>query len=134
MNILRTELYPSSLLNSLNGLGGFNSGSAARFQVDIEESDSDYRITADLPGIAKEQVSVNVEGDVLTISAEFAGAGSADNRKPLRRERSSGKASRQFILSPQVQGENINAALENGVLTVVLPKGENSRQRKIAIS
>ena len=109
-------------------------GNSGSFRVDIEEDDSTYRIQADLPGVKKDAVSINVEDNVLTISAEFSHSKHDKAEKALRRERISGKVARQFLLSPDVNAEQIDAALDNGVLTLTLPKGEDKRRRTIAVS
>lgn len=103
------------------------------FRVDIQENDNAYRILAELPGIDKKNVSIGVEDNVLSISAEFA-ADEAQDGKTLRRERLNGKLLRQFRLSADMQADGISAELKNGVLTVTLPKGDNKRQHKIAIA
>lgn len=103
------------------------------FHVDIEETDQAYHILADLPGVGKDDVEVNVEDGVLTISAQFA-RGESSGSKALRRERMSGRVRRRFALSPQVQADSISAALENGVLKLTLRKEETTRRRRIDIA
>lgn len=131
--LLSAPSLATLLVEGSQGIGG----NGDSFRVDIEEDDSAYRIQADLPGVKKDAVAINVEDDVLTISAEFsrgAGGNSESADKPLRRERINGKVSRQFVLSPDVNAEQIDAALDNGVLTLTLPKGEDKRRRTIAVA
>jgi len=120
---------------------------AASFAVDIRENDSEYRIVADLPGVAKDAVSVQVENNVLRINAKTATAAAAkaakgkskdakDEQKEtvLLSERVAGELSRAFRLPRRVDAENINAALENGVLTITLPKAADAVSRKITVN
>lgn len=137
MNI-RSNFYPSinRLFSGLHPADLFESGerNGDYFRVDIEENDKEYRIQADLPGVRKEDLSINVEDQVLTISARFSREKREDSAKSLRRERISGKTVRQFLLSPDVKADAIQAQLEDGVLNLVLPKAAGKNKREIAIA
>ena len=87
------------------------------FRVDVQDKGDAYMIEADLPGMARENIHVDLNEDVLTISAEKAEnvEEKAENGY-IMRERRTGKASRSFNV------EGITAAYENGVLTLTLPK------------
>lgn len=99
------------------------------FQIDIEEEDTQYRIHADLPGIAKEQVSLSVEDNVLSIRAKFQ----RPREQSVYAERVRGDYARAFRLPRNVAVKNIQAAMNNGVLTLTLPKAEDATARKIEI-
>ena len=93
------------------------------FRVDVQEEKDAYRLTADLPGFAKENIHLDLKGDVLTLSAERHSEWEDSEKKEnyLRCERSFGQYSRSFDVSG-VDTEGIEAAYENGVLSVKLPK------------
>ena len=96
--------------------------SANAFRVDIEEDDKQYRIYADLPGAEKNQVSVSVEDNVLSLRAKTEAA----NRDALRRERPRGEFARTFRLPRKTDEKGIKASMKNGVLTVTVPKAKTS--------
>ncbi len=102
---------------------------AAGFRVDIEEDEKQYRLHADLPGAEKNNISVNVEENVLTVAAKLE----RRNKNAVRSERIGGEFSRAFRLPRAVDSQNIEASIKNGVLTVVLPKTETAG-RKIEIN
>lgn len=103
---------------------------ATSFLVDIRDEETEYCIVADLPGVAKDAISVHVENNVLHIRATAA----PQNENLLLGERATGEISRAFRLSRRVDAEKINAVLENGVLTITLPKAADASSRKIAIN
>lgn len=101
----------------------------AGFRVDIEEDESQYRIHADLPGVSRKQVSVNVENNVLSVGAKLENGG----EHTVHSERASGEVQRSFRLPRRVDASAIAASMKDGVLTVVLPKAESDAGRKIEI-
>ena len=107
--------------------------SVAGFRVDIEESDKEYRIHADLPGVKKEDVSVSVEDNVLSIGAKFAREHEEETGKRVHTERVAGEYSRGFRLSRDVQADKIDAQIQDGVLTLRLPKSGAAARRSVAV-
>ena len=102
--------------------------------VDVRESDDAFVFTAELPGIAREEVDITVEDGILTLKGERR-FNEQDEQKSYRRiERAYGSFSRSFRLPSAVDAERIAAAFENGVLTVTVPKAELAKARKITIS
>lgn len=100
--------------------------------VDIEESGEAFRLVAELPGIAPEQVKITFENRVLTIAGEKAEAERTD-AKTHRRERSWGAFRRSFTLPEGVDAERITAAYANGVLTITVPKAAAVKPREITV-
>lgn len=107
--------------------------------VNVSESDKLYRIELAVPGVRKEDLSIDLRDDVLSISAkreeERASTGE-DCAKCLVREYNYGSFTRAFCLPEDVDRANIEASYENGVLRLVLPKQEldaTAQQRQIAI-
>ncbi len=97
--------------------------SLAGMRVDIHEDDASYEITAELPGVRKEDISVTLKNDVLTISASKQTESEKKKRgKVIRRERSSGSFSRSFSVQEGISQEDIKASFDAGVLTLIIPK------------
>ncbi|KAM7277281.1 hypothetical protein ACFE04_019147 [Oxalis oulophora] len=105
---------------------------AARF--DWKETPEAHVIKADLPGLKKEEVKVEVEdGRVLQISGERSRENEEKNDKWHRVERSSGKFMRRFGLPENVKIDQVRASMENGVLTITVPKEEEKKPEVKAI-
>jgi len=97
--------------------------------VDIEESDKEYLIKAELPGMKKEEVKLKVEGGTLSISGERKAEKEEKDKKYHRVERSYGAFSRSFTLPEGALAEKISAVFKDGVLMVHLPKAERAKTR-----
>ena len=93
--------------------------------VDINESNDAFMISADLPGIEKSDIEVKVEEKILIINANRYIDESDTNEKFHYNERRSGTFSRSFKLPKTVKEEKITAKLDNGVLSIVIPKSED---------
>lgn len=100
--------------------------------IDIDETADEYLVSADLPGISREDISIDCSANQLTISAERKFE-SNDGRKQGRRERFFGTYRRTFTLPTGVDTNKIEADYEGGVLTVHIPKGEQVRSKRIQI-
>ena len=101
--------------------------------VDIYEKDDHYVLTAELPGVKKEDLKVNVEGDVLMIEAEKRSDYEDNKEGVYHSERNFGKFSRSFRLNSQVEGDKIEANFADGVLSLSLPKREEVKGRSITV-
>lgn len=100
----------------------------ANIRIDWKETPEAHIIKADLPGLKKEEVKVEVEeGGVLQISGERNREEEEKNDKWHRIERVSGKFVRRFRLPENTRLDQVKATMENGVLTVVVPKGEEKK-------
>ena len=114
---------------------GAQQPSAPAFKVDISEDESGFHIDAELPGIARENIALNIEEDVLTIKAERKLETEAGNKNYHRVERSARSFSRSFNLGEVIDQDSINAEFKNGVLHVTLPKAVPVKKKKeISIS
>ncbi|KAM1020132.1 hypothetical protein ACFX13_042162 [Malus domestica] len=106
----------------------------ANTRIDWKETPEAHIFKADLPGIKKEEVKVEVEdGRVLQISGERSREQEDQNDKWHRVERSSGKFVRRFRLPENAKIDQVKAAMENGVLTVTVPKEEEKKPEVKAI-
>ncbi len=101
--------------------------------VDIFETDQGVVIAADLPGVNKENVVVEVKDDVLTISGERCADTEFQATNYYRRERICGNFHRTFTLHAMVPPDAIKAKFKNGVLVVQIPKPEEDKPRQIPV-
>lgn len=104
--------------------------------VDIVDRDDHYEITAEMPGIKKENIHITLENGVLRLEAETSHEEKEEKEgKVLRQERRYGKYMRSFDLGNNVHEEDINASFEDGVLKLTAPKvaDEVPQQRRIDI-
>ncbi|HEX4963387.1 MAG TPA: Hsp20/alpha crystallin family protein [Thermoanaerobaculia bacterium] len=102
--------------------------------VDIQETDDSYRLLAELPGLTREDVEITLENNVLRLSGERKFEKDVKKESYQRIERTYGSFTRSFSLPHQVNAEGVQAAFENGVLTITVPKAEQAKPRKITIS
>ncbi|XP_004307601.1 PREDICTED: 18.2 kDa class I heat shock protein-like isoform 2 [Fragaria vesca subsp. vesca] len=109
------------LMNSSSTAG--ETSTFAQTRIDWKETPEAHVFKADLPGLKKEEVKVELEeGNVLQISGERSKEQEEKNDKWHRVERSSGKFMRRFRLPDNAKVDQVKAAMENGVLTVTVPK------------
>ena len=109
---------------------GVKTTSTPAFNVDISEDAAGFHIEAELPGIDKKQIALNVEDDILTIKAERKQETEENNKGYLRIERTYGSLQRQFNLGESIDQDNINADYKNGILHVTLPKAQQTSKTK----
>ena len=102
-------------------------------KVDIKETDVDYKIEAELPGIPKEDVQLGIENNRLTIHVAHNEEQNEEKDNYIRRERRSCTMSRSFNLE-NVNTQAITAKFENGILHITLPKQEPGRVQKQIIN
>ena len=101
--------------------------------VDIYESQDKLTLIAEMPGVTKDGLSINLQDNILTIYGTVASA-SHEDRKTIHREYNVGDYRRGFTLSDQIDQTKITAAIKNGVLILSLPKVEESQPRQIEIT
>ena len=99
-------------------------------KVNVYEYDDKVGIVAEIPGLDKKQLNVEVEEGILTISGEKHNTFEDDGAKVLRRELKQSSFKRSFELGDQLDGENIDARFKDGVLTVSIPKIEPEKPKK----
>ncbi len=102
--------------------------------MDLAESEGEYVLRADLPGVAEKDVHIELEDDVLTVSGERRAEHEQTGKGYLRVERSWGSFSRSLTLPDGVDPDAIRAGFDKGVLEVRIPKPEARKPRKVEIS
>ena len=104
--------------------------------IDIKETGKNVKITAEMPGMTRDDIGVSVHNGVLTISGEKKVEKEEKETNYHHVERSYGCFSRQIALPDAVEGEKIEAAYKDGVLTVTLPKTEKAikQSKKVPIA
>lgn len=101
--------------------------------IDLEELEDAYLLSVDLPGVSEDDVAIDVEGDVLTLSGARGRIRSADESRAVRSERGHGSFRRRMTLPEGVDPERIVASFDRGVLEVRVPKPEQARPRRVSI-
>ena len=107
----------------------------APIRFDVRETPEAYVVSAELPGVKKEDISVEIEGSEVTLAAETRRETTAapNGDKWLRTERYFGKAARRFALPQEVDEGKAQAKFADGVLELTLPKKAQVTGRKIAV-
>ena len=100
--------------------------------VDIYETDEAVHLLAEMPGVAKEGVEINLENDTLTIKGHKRGNGAPDERLLLR-EFETGHYQRRFTIAETIDQGKIVASMADGLLNLVLPKVEPAKPRRIEV-
>src|SRR3954464_1145799 len=113
-----------------------NGGTLRRWMpaMDLVETDSHFVLTADLPGLTENDVNIEVDDRVLTISGDRKAKHESSKDGYHRVERAFGTFSRSLTLPKGVNAEAVEAAFEHGVLEIRIPKPEQPKPRKISIS
>jgi len=102
-------------------------------RVDIREGEGAYRITADVPGVERDSLKVEVKDNVLSIQGEKRRESQSETDGVYRSERTYGAFLRKFSLPEEVDGDKIEAAYKDGVLSVNLPKKPEAAPKRIAV-
>jgi len=124
--IINSSLVPFPTINDMKRYSRFGG-------VSMKENGEQVHVSVELPGIAKQDVKVNVNDGILTISAERKQPELKEQEQWLRNEIAYGKYERSIELPYSVDVEKVSAAHENGILSIILPKHENAKPKQISI-
>lgn len=108
------------------GVRPFNNGGFTP-RVNVTEDNENIFVHAEIPGVDKNDIKINLVGDVLTISGEKKSEQKDENKNYYRIERNYGSFSRSFTLPSEVVVEKISADYKDGVLNITLPKTEQAK-------
>lgn len=111
---------------ALTEFGG-NGTSSSRFPVDLYEDENNTYVRAELPGVNRDDINVEMSDGYLSITARKASGEKGKSEETF-------SFSRAVSIADEVQTDKVSAVYENGVLTVTLPKREESKPRKIAVA
>ena len=136
LNSLQSEM--NRLFNTFfdTPTGSVGNGGTRRWlpPMDLVETDDHFVLRADLPGLAEGDVNVELEDNVLTVSGERKAEHESRKEGYYRIERASGSFQRSLTLPEGVNAGAIEASFDKGVLEVRIPKPEERKPRKVAIS
>lgn len=102
--------------------------------VDVSENNDEFVVRAELPGMSHEDIEINIQENILTLKGEKKQEHKEEQENFHRLERSYGAFTRSFTLPANVKADDIKANFKNGVLEVAIPKAEEAKPKKIAIS
>lgn len=102
--------------------------------VDIVDTLEAILIFVEIPGVDKNEVSIEVKDNVLSIQGERVVDSTIGNGSYYRSERVFGKFGRSFALPAMIRADNITAAFKNGVLKIAIPKPEEEKPRQVSIN
>ena len=106
----------------------------ARMKVEVAEKNGGYKVTAELPGVRKEDIQVSVDGPQVTLAAELKQEKEApQDERVLHTERTFGKLTRSFTLPQEVDEAKVEARFRDGVLELTLPKKAAAQRKQITI-
>jgi HSP20 family protein len=117
-------------------LGPWGRGESLRqwFPVtDVSETSESLTLRLEVPGLSRDKLKIAVENNTLTVRGEKSQETSSEDETFHRTERSFGAFERSFTLPPYVDTDNVKASLQDGVLTVTLPRREEAKAREISI-
>jgi HSP20 family protein len=136
-NELVDDLFKGFLVRPLSydGRGPWSQDSGLpRMKVDVTERNGAYTVTAELPGVRKEDIQVSIDGAEVTLSAEVKREReAAQDERVLHTERVLGKLSRSFTLPQEVDEAKAEAKFREGVLELTLPKKQAAARKQISI-
>ena len=134
-NELVDDLFKGFLVRPLGFDGRGEAGVALpRAKVDVAEKNGAYLVTAELPGVRKEDIHVAIDGAQVTIEAEARREKEASkDERTLHSERSYGKVARSFTLPQEVDDSKAQATFKDGVLELTLPKKAEAQRKQITI-
>jgi HSP20 family protein len=114
---------------------GFGGQAEAGYQptLDVTETEGQWLVRVELPGVAAEAVEVSVVGNVLTVKGEKKADEAVEGHNVRRTERRHGKFVRSLEFPTDVDAGKVEARAKNGVLTIMLPKAEASRPRNVEV-
>ena len=140
-NITRFDPFASNIDDLFKGLFlrpvRFDMEGAPQLQIklDVKKSDGAYSVTAELPGVNKEDIQVNVEGNVVSIAAEVRKESEEKKgEEVIRSERYYGRLERSFALESDVDESKVAAKYAHGVLKLKLPLKASSKTKRITVS
>lgn len=107
--------------------------SPGQIRLDVKENGNDYTVSAEIPGVRKDDIHVTIEGGMVVVRAEVKQEDTHKDDKQLRSERYFGSVARSIQLPQDVDQAQAKAKYDNGVLTLTLPKKQGKGGQKLRI-
>jgi len=125
------DFFKGYLVRPVMGDGREN---APRVKIDVTEQKNGFKVLAEIPGVKKEDIHVNVDGDQVSITAEVKQEKDVkEGERLVHSERYFGKASRAFRLGYEIDEAKVQAKYSDGVLELMLPKKQTAAAKQITI-
>src|SRR5687768_16860058 len=132
-NDLVDDLFKGFLVRPVTYPGGAEAA-APRMKVDVAEKNGAYAVTAELPGVKKEDIQVSIDGAQVTLAAEVKREReAAQDERVVHTELVYGKLSRSFTLPQELDEAKAEARFKDGVLELTLPKKAAAQRKPISI-
>ncbi len=133
--VMRPEPFARDIDRLFNSFFGPANGGQQRFvpALDLVEEGDHYVLRADLPGLAEEDVAIEIQDNTLTLSGERRQEERTDREGYSRLERSYGQFSRSLTLPEGTNADAVSAAFDKGVLEIRIPKPEERKPRRVSI-
>jgi HSP20 family protein len=139
-NITRFDPFSTDLNDLFQGLlvrpirFDINGGQQLSMKVDVTQDDKAYQVVAEMPGVKKEDIHVEIDGNLVSISAEVKKEKEEKkDERVIQSERYYGKLARSFSLEHEIDESKVDAHYSDGVLKLTLPKSAKSSAKKIAV-
>lgn len=117
------DFFPSSIVETFGSYP----------KIDVKETEENLTVKAELPGMTKEDISVELKDSILTISGEKKEEKNEKDAKFLRTEITYGSFSRSFHIPVGVEHDKIKAEFKDGILNIIIPKSEKEKTHKIEL-
>lgn len=128
------QVFPE-LFRGMLAPASSESGQPLEIRIDVSETETEYTVAAEIPGVEKDDIQVQIDGNRVSISAEVNKESEArEGERVLRRERYRGSVARSFALAVEIDEEHASAGYDNGVLKLTLPKKAAAGARRLKIA
>lgn len=131
------DLFPSVLRGFAQPARGESNGVVRRvasMPLNVSETEAAYVVQAEIPGVGKDEIKVEIEGDRVSVSAEVANKSEQkEGERLIRQERYEGSVARTLQFGSEIDEESASASYENGVLVLTLPKKAANSVRRLSI-
>ena len=126
------DLYArmSQLMHATSGHGWHWSGQAWAPLADLRETDDAYVVEMDLPGVKKDDITVELSGNELVVTGDLKDGADGQSSQRIRR---SGHVEQRVLLPASAETDKVTASLSDGVLTVTLPKSEDQEPHRVEV-
>lgn len=127
------EVFPElfrSVLQPVRATGG----EALEIKLDVKETDTEFSVQAEMPGVKKEDIHLQIDGNRVSIQAEVKRESEQkEGERVLRSERYYGSVARSFTLASDIDEAKVRAKIDNGVLSLALPKKKAPTSKRITV-